>query len=249
MSRIKVLTKRKKKYPQSIVETFTGVMFDVLNPESDKIRIEDMAHSLSNQCRYGGHCRKFYSVAEHSVLVMQILRYILSNKYEGVTDPVEILWIALGALLHDTSEGYLVDIPTPVKRRLSNYIELEENLMQAIFRHFKLIDNEDVDGPIQVSYNDPRIKFADKIALKFEASKLLSSGGGKWLALSDFDDGDFPMEVLKIRCLKPKQAEAFFMYHFYALLDEIYDDILHAGRIRNYYHRQYIKTRIFGWFY
>jgi len=242
MSKIKVNKKVKKKHPQSIVETYTGVKFDVLNPDPDNIRIEDMAHSLSNQCRYGGHCRKFYSVAEHSVLVMQILKYLLERK----DDRLKTAWLLLGAFLHDTSEGYLVDIPTPVKLHLSNYIGIEHNLMDAIFLHFKLL-NGDKDNPIQISYDDPQIKFADKVALKFEASVLLSSGGGKWLALADFDDNGFPMEILKIRCLKPKQAEAFFLYNFYALLNNI-----HPTADREYnkirYRNKYYMTRMFGWF-
>ena len=68
-------------------------------PNPDDIRIEDIAHALSNQCRFAGHAREFYSVAEHSVHVSQLCL------------PEHALW----GLLHDASEAYLVDLPRPLK--------------------------------------------------------------------------------------------------------------------------------------
>jgi hypothetical protein len=102
------------------IRTFSGKYIDPLNPNPDLICIEDIAHSLSMQCRFGGHTRQFYSVAQHSVMCALKL-------------PDEL---KLAGLLHDASEAYLMDIPSPVKRRLTNYKEIENNLMKVIADKF-----------------------------------------------------------------------------------------------------------------
>src|SRR4051794_15527189 len=81
------------------ITTFSRRQFWPLDPHSDEIHIEDIAHSLSQQCRFGGHSRSFYSVAQHSCLVSALCK---AN---------DALW----GLLHDASEAYLGDIPRPLK--------------------------------------------------------------------------------------------------------------------------------------
>lgn len=108
------------------LQTFTGRQFWPLDPRSDEIFIEDIAHSLAMQCRYAGHCLKFYSVAEHSVL---LARWVLDNH-----GPEHALW----ALLHDASEAYLVDIPRPVKPHLAGYKDAEAKVMLAVCERFGL---------------------------------------------------------------------------------------------------------------
>lgn len=102
------------------IRTITGKDFNVFEPNPDLIDIEDIAHALSNQCRWGGHLPKFYSVAQHSL-----------NCAHRATEPFK-----LQALLHDASEAYLLDIPTPIKRKLANYAEIEDGLMRAISQKF-----------------------------------------------------------------------------------------------------------------
>lgn len=87
----------------------------------DMICIEDIAHALSYQCRFGGHLPKFYSVAQHSLNCS----YLMDNKE-----------LKLAALLHDASEAYLLDIPRPIKQGLSNYKEIEDGLMKLIAEKF-----------------------------------------------------------------------------------------------------------------
>jgi hypothetical protein len=75
----------------SVILTSTGKWFDVLNPDPALIDLQDIAGALSNLCRYGGHCDRFYSVAEHSILVSRLVRERTGeNSLAG-------LW----ALLHD----------------------------------------------------------------------------------------------------------------------------------------------------
>ncbi|MGV8136511.1 MAG: hypothetical protein AB2L20_14980 [Mangrovibacterium sp.] len=105
------------------IQTFTGKLIDPLNPDPDQICIEDIAHALSNICRFGGHSRMFYSVAQHSVRCSQ---------HFNETDPE-----ALAALLHDASEAYLMDIPSPIKHRLPEYLAVEDRLMTVIAEKFR----------------------------------------------------------------------------------------------------------------
>lgn len=101
----------------------SGILFDVFNPNEENIKIEDIAHSLSNVCRYGGHSPKFYSVAQHCVIC---------SFEEGTTKE------KLEFLLHDASEAYLADMPRPIKRNMPNYVEMEDNLLALIFKKFEL---------------------------------------------------------------------------------------------------------------
>lgn len=103
------------------VQTFTGRQVWPLNPRVEDICAEDIAHALANQCRYTGHTRQFYSVAQHSVLAAQHC-------------PEAPLW----ALLHDAAEAYLADVARPVKRHLTNYRQIEERLERVIAERFGL---------------------------------------------------------------------------------------------------------------
>lgn len=104
------------------MQTYTSIQYWPFDPRSEDICIEDIAHALSNICRYAGHCKSFYSVAEHSVYVSLIV-------------PPEH---ALTALLHDATEAYVVDVPRPLKRFLTNYKEIEQANWCAIADHFGL---------------------------------------------------------------------------------------------------------------
>lgn len=104
------------------VQTFTGRVFWPMDPLPSEIDIEDIAHALSMQCRFGGHAVRFYSVAEHSVL---LARHVA---------PEHRKW----ALLHDAAEAYLVDVPRPVKPYLGDYRLNEDRLLIAIATRFGL---------------------------------------------------------------------------------------------------------------
>ena len=103
-----------------VLRTYSGKTINVFNPNPDAICIDDIAHALSNLCRFTGHTLRFYSVAEHSVRASELV------------DPEH----QLAALLHDASEAYLVDIPTPVKIMMPQYREWEYKLMRVIAEKF-----------------------------------------------------------------------------------------------------------------
>lgn len=105
------------------IQTFTGAKIRPLDASESELIIEDIAHSLSLQCRFNGHCRTFYSVAEHSVRVA-----------DQLPTPELRLW----GLLHDASEAYLSDLPRPLKQRLPEYREAEDRLMRTVADRFGL---------------------------------------------------------------------------------------------------------------
>jgi uncharacterized protein len=107
-------------YKKDCIRTYSGKYVNVFEPTEDMICIEDIAHALAHQCRFAGHTRSFLSVAEHSYYVM-----LITSKENKLQD-----------LMHDASEAYLVDIPSPIKRRLSQYVELEDKLMHVIASKF-----------------------------------------------------------------------------------------------------------------
>lgn len=100
------------------IQTYTGLMVDPLHLSIQDIRLEDIAHALSNLCRFTGHVREFYSVAEHSVWVSHLVPE----------------WAAKYALIHDASEAYLQDIPRPLKQtpEFTFYREAEAGAMDTI---------------------------------------------------------------------------------------------------------------------
>lgn len=135
------------------MQTATGRQFWPVDPRPDEINICDIAHALAMQCRFGGHCLRFYSVAEHSVL----LSYAVA--------PEHALW----ALLHDASEAYLVDVPRPLKPFLPGYREVEDAVMAAVCERFGL--------PSQM----PReVKIADGRILSDEAAQNMAKPPVTW---------------------------------------------------------------------
>lgn len=123
LSPLDILKKRAEKRPSKmLVKTFSGKQFDALSPDIDKIDLMDIAHSLSKQCRFNGQTMWFYSVAQHSVHVAEILPL----KYKK--------W----GLLHDAPEAYIGDIIRPVKQHLELFMELEEVYMKIIAERFGL---------------------------------------------------------------------------------------------------------------
>ena len=101
------------------IQTYTGKQSWPIDARSEDTGIEDIAHALSNLCRYGGHCKRFYSVAEHSVLVS---RFVSPHN-------------AMNGLLHDAAEVYLVDVPRPIKSHLQGYKDIENRLLDVIFEY------------------------------------------------------------------------------------------------------------------
>lgn len=135
------------------IRTFTGRRFWPLDPRTADVSLDDIAHALSLICRFTGHVRSFYSVAEHSVRV------------SWACDPEDALW----GLLHDASEAYLCDIARPVKHQpaMVAYRQAEADVQLAIAAYFGL-------DPVE----PPSVKIADSAVLGAELRDLME--GADW---------------------------------------------------------------------
>lgn len=118
----------KLKQPGAVRAWPSGNLIDVANPQPEDIEITDIAHHLSIEPRFAGGTPKPYSVAQHSISVMLLMRR------EGVRSHTTLLQ----GLLHDAPEYLLKDIPKPIKELLPAYQSLEETLWEAICEKYRL---------------------------------------------------------------------------------------------------------------
>lgn len=142
--------------------TFTGAKFFVTDPHPDDVFIEDIAHALSFICRYGGHCREFYSVAQHSFGVWQYAVEYRPN------EPRVHAW----ALLHDAAEAYLGDMVRPLKLSLPEYKRIEEKVELVVISALGF----DAPTPEERAF----VKYADDVLLMTERRDLLNHRDIEW---------------------------------------------------------------------
>ena len=136
-----------------------GEYFDFVDPEASAFTILDIAHGLSNICRFTGQCRKFYSVAEHSVMASRLI------------EPE----FAFEALMHDAAEAFVGDVSSPLKGLLRDYRVIEARVNAAICRRFGL-------PPIL----SDAVKRVDLAMLKTEQAQLMRNRDN-WPMLSGFE--------------------------------------------------------------
>jgi hypothetical protein len=131
----------------------SGAWFDFCAPSESDFTIEDIAHGLANICRYSGQCSRFYSVAEHSLLVSDVAA---GFEFE--------------ALLHDAAEAFLGDITRPLKQMLPEYKRIERDVESAILQRF------DVPLPLP-----KEVKQADLRVLAAEQRQIMPEGTDGWV--------------------------------------------------------------------
>jgi hypothetical protein len=141
------------------IQTFTGGQFWPLDPRPSEINIIDIAAGLARECRFAGHCLRFYTVAEHSVWMYR------EAKRRGA-----VARILRAVLLHDGSEGLgLRDIPRPIKAALENYKRIEAGVMEAIAISF------DFDFPL-----NPFVKELDEAIGLTEKAQNMAPAPAPW---------------------------------------------------------------------
>jgi hypothetical protein len=174
--------------------TFTGRAIRPLDPKPSDIDILDIAHSLANQCRFTGHTKEFYSVAQHSVHVSE-----LCNEF-----PLE-------GLLHDASETYLSDIARPIKKAddllAIEYRGVEAELQFAIEQRFNL-------NPA----SEAEVKKADDAMLGAEARDLMHEDFFKF-GMSKFDYSSGPNPIIP---WEPEKAESLFLERYMNLTAKLW---------------------------
>ena len=171
------------------IQTYTGTRFYPMDPLPEEIDIRDIAHALSNLCRFTGHVREFYSVAQHCVLVSQNC-----NKPN-----------ALWGLLHDASEAYIGDLHRPLKkdRSMQAYRWIERRIMLAVCAAFNLRDDE----PLSVTQTD-------QILLTTEARDLMGNLLPGWTHSAE---NGHPVLAEKIKPVDPLTAKRMFLDRFVEL--------------------------------
>ncbi len=159
--------------------------------------MEDIAHALSNICRFNGHTAQYYSVAHHCLNVEMFLQQKDYSKK-----------IRLYGLLHDAAEIYICDIPRPLKKTMPAYEAVEVAIQSAIYEHFNL------EWP---SHDEEKaIEEADNYVLALEAKKFMTNARGWNLPLSKAAD----IYTLQDECWK-NGVKYYYYYRVSILLDEL----------------------------
>lgn len=172
----------------AVIHTFTGRLVNPLDLQPEDVDIVDIAHALARQCRFSGHTKEFYSVAQHSVICSKIVE----SGFER------------DALMHDASEAYLQDVARPLKIHPSfgqSYRGAEKRAEKVIAGVFG------TNFPMK-----PEVKVADNLALVTEARDLMH-GTAKW---SQFYQEIPPLSEV-IVAWTPRRAEREFLERYQKL--------------------------------
>ena len=190
------------------IMTFTGRHFHFMHPALNEVDIMDIAVSTSREGRFAGHCWSFYSVAQHCVHVSERVEMLLQQT--GLKDPLHIAKVSMCALLHDASEGYIKDMPSPVKAHLPDYRRMEDTVQDVIMDCFGLLDLW------RAPQTQSIIHTVDKAVMATEVRDLIKHKKVWHMPEKAYDD-------LKIVPVGPDTACVQFLYRFHSLkriLDE-----------------------------
>lgn len=172
------------------LETRSGRRIHLLKPDPNEIHIDDIAHGLSLSCRWSGQCDDYFSIAQHSMGAAKLVPHAFK----------------LSALMHDAAEAYLTDIPTPAKRIMPEYQEMEHVLWLAIAERFGL--------PVEL---DPEVHKADRIMLMSERDILKPNTRGGWGPAYEESPRDHGVVIHQLAWNETwQQAKAHFLEDFFA---------------------------------
>jgi uncharacterized protein len=166
------------------IKTFSGITLNFIEPAPKMIEIPDIAHGLSNVCRFAGQSSEFYSVAQHSVLVSRLVPPGLAK------------W----GLLHDAAEAYIGDMARPLKRLLPEYKKIEVGIMRVIAFRF------DLEWP-----EPPEVKNADIYALALEGKRFMAGREDEY-GIADMKVSG--MAVNALYSMTPADGKRLFMDRF-----------------------------------
>lgn len=168
------------------METHSGLQFNYVFLDPQAVSIPDIAHALSHMCRYNGHVKRFYSVAEHCVHLAQFVR-----AHGGESEQ------QLVALFHDGAEAYLADVVRPAKRRIPQYMALEGAVDAAVAYAI---------GHVHPFPN--WLKELDTRILVDERAQAMNPSPHAWAV-----DGMDPLGV-RIRMWRPYKAKRMFLREY-----------------------------------
>lgn len=185
------------------VQTFTGRSFDLAHPRAEDVRAADLAHALAYSCRFGGHTRAHYSVAQHSILVAALVWHRTGDE-----------WARLVALLHDAHEAYTGDIKQPVKALLEDFagrsiVRMLEAPIDAAIRAWAGVN------PVVPLELVGQVKRADAEILLWERDRFLGASPKPWILdgqVAELREADFGVEPgsALLEAWRPEIAERAF---------------------------------------
>ena len=187
------------------INVYSGTRFHPFDPQPHEIHLVDIAHALGRACRYAGHTPMHYSVAEHAVHASKVVE-LLGGSIE------EQRW----ALLHDATEAYLVDLPSPIKNHpgYAFYVEHEDVIMEAIANRFGL---HQTTMPLVVKQADKAMLFIE-VGSGFIINKMHPDFS--WAIPVYGKNIDPVLEgKIKVQNLDADKATALFLQTFHKLFE------------------------------
>jgi len=170
----------------STIKVASGHYLNLVDPKPSDIDIESIASALSKICRFGGHCPRFYSVAEHCIHA-QTLAYLAGHDREP----------RLAVLLHDAAEAYIGDMVKPLKNLIPEYSVFETKIEAAIGARFGIDFDEHAD----------KIKQYDRSMLKTEKMTMWPNDSVSWAGFSEIDAAPITLQYWG-----PKTAKENFLF-------------------------------------
>jgi hypothetical protein len=178
------------------VATFlSGCGFFPYDPCPEEVFLEDIAHALSQQCRYGGAVRRHYSIAEHGYLISCVVEQVHPDRPD----------LAMGGLHHDDEEAYLIDWPRPIKLHLPMYPLIVDPIHACIA--------DVLDLPLD-AIHAPEIKEFDRRIIADERPVVLAPHK------RPFSDVGDPLGV-EVRCLSARRAKQLFLDRHFELAERL----------------------------
>ncbi len=170
------------------IKVHAGHYVDLANPDPNTIEIQSIAAALSKICRFGGHCPRFYSVAEHCVLATE-LAFKEGIRGSGL----------LAILLHDAAEAYIGDMVKPLKVTIPQYTEAENRIELAIEQAFG----------IDFQWHQDVIKKFDRAMLKAEKTSMWPEDKEEWAGFSQIMTAN-----VELHHWSPSIAQRMFLYTY-----------------------------------
>ena len=204
-----VITRRPVIERGAWLATSRGGMWSIMHPHPGDVFIDDIAWGIARECRYSGQVKsdlEMYTVAEHCCIMTW---WAIDNKWVTCQED------ALAILLHDASEAFYSDMPTPVKELFPEFRKLENMAQDVITDAFGLTPDNTLITKAQVKEIDKRIRIDERIRVIQEPA--MTTG----LEIIWETEPDLEPLGIKLECLLPNQARAAFLNCFVWVLDHL----------------------------
>jgi len=183
------------------VSTYSGQQFWLMNPDPALVNIRDIAHALSQICRFNGHTKRFLSVAQHCINVVGYM------EQKGCSSEA-----CLYGLLHDAAEAYICDLPRPIKRLMPEYNIAEKKILNTIFTALGLkYPNKTIEGEVAE---------ADNAMLYFETLHYMQKNLAESLEQFKWEPQDTDILLREGTRLCPSEVEELYISYYIVLKRE-----------------------------